>query len=241
MQQQDRTVRQAIADAPAQAKRLAQLATEHRSRHTQHDVHDTVAHWEASAGTFCYQTHIAFAIDSADTLDWLADTFYNAATMTRQPWYAQFLGGEAQALEETPAEGIEKHQLALGRFDLGLPTPRCYRQLVSLASPGPGTRVIVARSIDEGPALPANTKLAYTLDPNGEVLHFEDGLLHWHHICCTPGAALLPQPFDRWLINTLRRFGLDRAERSTYREEAAQLRKWVCGAGEAEAGIQDEV
>ena len=101
------------------------------------------------------------------------------------------------------------------------------------------TRVIVARSVDEGPALPDDTRLAFTLDPNGEVLHLEDDHLHWHHICCTPGAALLPQPLDRWLINTLRRLGLDGAERNTYRAEAEQLREWVSGAGTAQAKTQD--
>ncbi len=227
MQDNETSVKQAIADAPAQSRRLAELAIAHRAQHTRTDEHDTVAHWEPAAGTFCYQTHIAFAVDSPDTLDTLADTFYNAATMDTQPWYAQFLGGEAQPLGEAPADGIDKHQLALGRFDLGLPTPRCYRQLVSLDSPDAATRVLVARSVDEGPALPADTKLAYTLDPNGEVLHLDNGLLHWHHICCTPGAGLLPQPLDRWFINTLRRLGLDGAERATYREEAEQLREWL--------------
>lgn len=227
MQAPEISVRQAIADAPAQSERLAALAAAHRARHTRRDVHDTTAHWEPSAGTFCYQTHIAISGASPDTLDWLAGTFYNAATMSNQPWYAQFLDGQSQPLAEAPAEGIDKHQLALGRFDLGLPAPRCYRQLVSLASPDPATRVIVARSVDEGPALPGDTRLAFTLDPNGEVLHLEDGHLHWHHICCTPGAALLPQPLDRWLINTLRRFGLDSVERNTYRAEAEQLREWL--------------
>ncbi|MGB1139909.1 MAG: hypothetical protein ACPG1A_03350 [Halioglobus sp.] len=227
MQEQEVSVAQAINDAPVQAARLAELAAAHRAQHMQVDVPNTVAHWEPSAGTYCYQTHIAFGIEDRDTLNWLADTFYNAATMTKQPWYAQFLGGQAEALDAPPAEGIDQHQLAVGRFDLGLSRPRCYRQLVSLASHGETTRIIIARSVDEGPPIPDGTTLAYTLDPNGEVLHYENGLLHWHHICCTPGAGLLPQPADRWLINTLRRLRLDSAERTTYREEAQELRAWV--------------
>lgn len=227
MQKPQVSVAQAIGDAPAQALRLAELAAAHRAQHALVDVHDTIAHWEPGAGTQCYQTHIAFGTDTLDTLDWLAETFYKAATMTSQPWYPQFLGGQAMALDAQPLDGIAKHQLALGRFDLGLPRPRCYRQLVSLASHGANTRVIIARSVDQGPEPPDNTKLAYTLDPNGEVLHYEDGRLHWHHICCTPGAGLLPQPADRWLINTLRRLRLDQAERATYRGEAEQLRTWL--------------
>ena len=86
---------------------------------------------------------------------------------------------------------------------------------------------IVARSIDSGPPPPAGARLAYTLGPNGEVLYWEDECLHWHHICCTPGAALLPAAPDRWLINTLRRLGLDGAERATYRLEAQQMRDWL--------------
>ena len=221
------SIDRAIAEAPEHAIRLAALAAAHRKRHRKKDVHDILAHWEPAAGTYCYQTHIAFSTVSVDTFEWLVDTFYHAATLTEQPWYAQFLGGEAQALGQAPAPGVDKHQLALGQFNLGLPRPRCYRQLLSLTRYGSATRVITARSVNEGPPVPLKTTLAYTLAPNGEVLHFEHGVLHWHHICCTPGAGLLPQPLDRWLINTLRRCGLDSAERDTYREEAQQLRTWV--------------
>ncbi|WP_197484230.1 hypothetical protein, partial [Halioglobus sp. HI00S01] len=59
------------------------------------------------------------------------------------------------------------------------------------------------------------------------VLHFENGRLHWHHICCTPGAGMLPGRLDRWLINAMRRTGLDCAERKTYRDEALKLRDWL--------------
>ena len=117
--------------------------------------------------------------------------------------------------------------VAWGRFDLGLSKPRYYRQLVSLARPALTTSVIVARSVNEGPNLPPGAQLAFTQEPNGEVLHWQDDYLHWHHICCTPGAGLLPGRLDRWLINGLRRLGLDSAERKTYREEALQLRDWL--------------
>jgi len=227
MQRREVDLNDAIREAPAQASRLAALASAHREQHQASNSHDTIKHWESTAGTFCYQTHIAIDVQPEERLEWLAEVFYRQASLPSQPWYPQFMGGSIQTPDVGPAEGITDHLLAWGRFDLGLPTPRYYRQLVSLAHAGPSTRVIVARSVNEGPALPADARLAYTLNPNGEVLHFEEGRLHWHHICCTPGAGVLPARLDRWLINTLRRTGLDGAERKTYREEAEQLRDWL--------------
>lgn len=229
MQASEASLQYAIQEAPAASDRLRALATKHRASHRLVNEHDTVRHWERSAGTFCYQTHIAIDDQSVERLHWLTDVFFNAATLSGQPWYPPFLGGKAQALNLPSAAGIVKQQLTIGRFDLGLPKPRHYRQLVSLASPDDATRVIVARSVAEGPALPKDARLAYTMDPNGEVIHFENGRLHWHHICCTPGAGLLPGRLDRWLINALRSTGLDQAERKTYREEAEQLRNWLSG------------
>ena len=227
MQSREVSIEQAIHDAPGACARLAQLAAAHREQHKGVNTHDTVQHWEPTAGTFCYQTHIAIDGQPRQRLQWLAEVFYNQASLPSHPWYPQFLGGAAEPLATPPAAGIEQHQLTWGRFDLGLPTPRYYRQLVSLAQPQEDTWVVVARSVERGPTLPADAKLAYTPDPNGEVLHFADGQLHWHHICCTPGAGVLPGRLDRWLINALRRTGLDGAERKTYREEALQLRDWL--------------
>ena len=231
MQALELSLQPALQQAPAASERLIELASMHRTRHTRVNQHHTIRHWEPTAGTFCYQTHIAIDRQARRQLEWLTDIFFSAATLSSQPWYPQFLGGEVQALDTPPAAGIVKQQLALGRFDLGMPTPRCYRQLLSLAAPQETSRVIVARSVDAGPELPIDTPLAYTLDPNGEVLHFENGRLHWHHICCTPGAGVLPGRLDRWLINALRCTGLDQAERRTYREEAEQLRDWLSGPG----------
>ncbi len=229
MQAPELSLQHAIAEAPAASERLRALAAKHRAHHTEVNLHETVRHWEPSAGTFCYQTHIAIDGQTPERLDWLTDVFFNAATLSSQPWYPQFLGGEVQPLGIPTAAGIEKQQLTLGRFNLGLPTSRYYRQLVSVANPDDATWVIVARSVPEGPELPNNARLAYTLDPNGEVLHFENGRLYWHHICCTPGAGVLPGRLDRLLINALRRTGLDRVERRTYQEEAEQLRDWLSG------------
>ncbi|MEZ5501687.1 MAG: hypothetical protein R3E50_03145 [Halioglobus sp.] len=224
------TAGQAMRLAPDHAATLAAMAAAHRHGHTQVNQCQTIRHWQPSAATYCYQTHIAVADQHRDRLEWLTDVFFNAATLTRQPWYPQFAGGSSQTPGETPSPGISRHQFIWGRFHVGLPSPRYYRQLVSLARPDASTAVIVARSVTEGPPLPAGARLAYTLDPNGEVLHWENGRIHWHHICCTPGIALLPGRLDRWFINSLRRLGLDRAERDTYRAEAEGLRDWLQSA-----------
>jgi hypothetical protein len=44
---------------------------------------------------------------------------------------------------------------------------------------------------------------------------------------------VLPGRLDRWLISGLRRLGLDKTERNTYHNEAAQLRNWL------QSGAQD--
>lgn len=221
------TAQAAAREAPLSVQRLQAMAAQHRAGHLDSDAHQTRREWVPDAGTFCYQTHIAVSNQPRERLSWLAEVFYNASTLAQQPWYPQFLGGAAQACRLAHDDTITAHQLALGQFDLGLGKPRCYRQLVSLARPDAHTAVIVARSVAEGPALPAAARLAYTQMPNGEVLHWENDRLHWHHICCTPGAGLLPAQPDRWLINTLRRLRLDSAERNTYRTEAQQLRDWL--------------
>lgn len=221
------TAEAATREAARSAQRLQAMAALHRARHPQTDSHQTLREWVPVAGTFCYQTHIAVGGQPPERLPWLAEVFYNAANLKQQPWYPQFQGGRTQACRLARDTGIVAHQLAWGRFDLGLGQPRYYRQLVSLARPDAHTAVVVARSVAEGPALPDGARLAYTQMPNGEVLHWENDRLHWHHICCTPGAGLLPVRPDRWLINILRRLGLDAAERNTYRGEALQLRDWL--------------
>jgi hypothetical protein len=213
----------------ASAEALQTLADKHRQQHRTVDDYQTIRHWQADAGTYCYQTHIAISGQPREQLAVLAETLYNASTMGSQPWYPQFLGGDSQAIAQDPPPGISTQQLALGQFDLGLPATRCYRQLVSLAWPQPDSAVIVARSVDTGPTLPQGAPLAFTLAPNGEVLHWAGDCLHWHHICCTPGAALLPGAADRWLINALRWLRLDGAERKTYRDEAVNMQLWLQG------------
>jgi hypothetical protein len=221
------TPAEAALEAPDTAAALSALAARHRARHRETDTPQTLRHRDPSSGTWCYQTHIAVSGQSPERLAWAGALFYGALTLERQPWYPQFLDGASHACELPVAEGIATHQLGWGKFDLGLGKPRVYRQLLSLAEPGPEQRVIVARSVNEGPALPAGATLAYTLGTNGEVLFYENGCLHWHHICCTPGAALLPGRLDRWLMNALRGLRLDSAERATYQREAGQFRDWL--------------
>lgn len=221
------SVGEAVKEAPSTGSRLLQLAKQHRSDHPQVDRVQTIRHWDPDSKTFCYQTHIAVSGQARDRLGWLVDILYSANAMITQPWYPQFRGGTCAPCDTAPLPGIARHQLCVGSFDLGLPSPRCYRQLLSVTELEDDACAIVARSIDSGPALPSGERLAYTLGPNGEVLYWQAECLHWHHICCTPGAALLPSLPDRWLINTLRRLGVDGAERSTYRLEAEAMRDWL--------------
>lgn len=230
MQPLEISVAEAIAQAPLEVGQLTAMAQRHRASHTEVDRCETRREWVSGAGTYCYQTHIAISAQPQARLAWLADVFYRAANLRAQPWYPQFSGGASAQLSAAPASGIAQHQLCIGRFDLGLGEPRYYRQLVSLAHPAPDTQVIVARSVPDGPHVPQRAKLAYTLNPNGEVFYREADRLHWHHICCTPGAALLPHVLDTVLINLLRRFGMDAAERRTYQEEAERLQRWLQSA-----------
>lgn len=227
MQANEIRVGQAIAASAGHCHLLAQLAAAHRSTHRAIGESETTRHWQAGAGTFCYQTHVAVPQQAPGRLAWLADIFYRAAALERYPWYPQFQGGRSGAVDHPPPEGIDQHQLCWGGFDLGLSAPRYYRQLISLAYPAEQTAVVAARSVQEGPALPEKSRLAYTVEPNGEVLHFEDGCLHWHHICCTTGPAMLPGRLDRWFMNALRLLRLDGAERATYRSEAEQFCTWL--------------
>ncbi len=96
-------------------------------------------------------------------------------------------------------------------------------------------QVSVAAAVQEAPVVGAALLdlAAHHRTAHGEVLYWEGECLHWHHICCTPGASLLPPAPDRWLINTLRRLGLGGPERTTYRNEAEQMRDWLQSPPEA--------
>lgn len=206
---------------------LALVDRFHEANATEPGLVTTVKHWRPPARTFTYHTHVAVPDVDRERLDAVADTFYRAADLDVQPWYAQFRGGQSRPLDDPPPDGITRHQLAISSFDVNLKSPRCYRQLVCEAAPRQDTRIVAICSVDVDWPIPDGNVLALTLEPSGDVFEWRDGSLHWHHICTTPGVALLPGVLDRWFLNSLRRFGLDSAERTTYREEAEGFRRWV--------------
>jgi hypothetical protein len=229
-QKNEIAVNDAVKEAFATAVELSDLAKSHRDKHKSLDQCSIERIWSSHAGTYVYQTHIAVTEQALERFSWLTDTFFHAASLPAQPWYTEFQGGKHALLATPPPEGVEDHQLCWGRFDLGMPTPRYYRQLVSLIRPTTNSAVIVARSVNDGALMPDDARLAFTLSPNGEVLFWENNCLHWHHICCTPGAGILAGRGDRWLINIIRCLRLDQLERKTYRKEAEQLRDWLQSA-----------
>ena len=226
------SVGEAITDAPVSVMTMHTMAKAMRRQHNQVDRCKIERHWMSGLKSHLYHTHIAISEQDEGTLSWLTGLFYHTASQTALPWYPAFLGGQSETLSIAPADGIDEHQLCWAKFDLGLGKPRYYRQLLSLGHPNPATAVVAARSVDCGPVPPEPAILAYTLSPNGEVLHWDEArqLLHWHHICCSPGASLLPGRLDQYLMNTLRFCGLDMAERKTYREEAEKMCDWLQAA-----------
>ena len=183
--------------------------------------------WCESAQTFTYHTHVAAPSTSAESLEVIADTFYQAAGLAELPWYAQFRGGEVRPSDRPVPIGVSRHQLAQSYADVGLRRSRCYRMRVSDAAPRPAMRVVALRSVDIPWDPRPGSVLARMLCPSGDVFQWDERLLHWHHIVTTPGIGVLPGKLDRWLLNGLRRFGLDQAERRTYREEAESFVRWV--------------
>ncbi|MEM1112271.1 MAG: hypothetical protein AAGI11_10220 [Pseudomonadota bacterium] len=220
---------EAAKEAARSAKALMDMANQ------SHPCREDIAqfrYWQATARTFTCHTCLRVRDQAAARLPALANVFYDAASPKIQPWYPEFKGGECRPGHVPTAEGTLRQQRVVASFDLHVGRPRSYRQLLSLHAPEPHCRVLVARSIsDPQEELPVTGKLAYTPSPNGEVFEWQEGDLYWHHICTTPGARVLPGPLDRWLINGLRRFGLDKAERTTYRREAEMLRDWIEAGG----------
>ena len=112
-------------------------------------------------------------------------------------------------------------------FDFGLGKVRSYRQLLSEFSLAEYCHVLVLRSVTAVPIFPQGTVPAFTLSPTGDVLHWRDGVLHWHHICTVAGVGILPMPIERYVMNALRWLRLDHAERKTYSEEAECFIRWA--------------
>lgn len=209
------------------AARMIALAAEMRQVNTRIEHCKTSKIWLKDVATYLYHSHIAIPETRIARARALAEVFYNTASQSALPWYPAFLGGRCQSLSVRPMVGVAKHQLCWGEYDLGVGASRFYRQLVSFSQPDLATAWVVARSVDSGPLLPENASLAYTIGPNGELVYWRQGLLHWHHLCCTPGAGLFPGRLDRWLMNAVRFAGLDQLERKTYREEALAMCKWL--------------
>ncbi len=214
------SVKAALSEAPESAEKLMHMARA-RAAVTQPSIQ---RNWVPAAGTWCYHTVIAVPA-AADALNQVAAIFYRAAEMNAQPWYAGFVHGQVRPLPESMA--AFSCQLAVAEFDVGLKHLRAYRQLVS-SHAADAMQAIVLRSVDT-PDLPfpEHAVPAFTLQPSGDVFEYRDGQLLWHHICTTPGAGLLPMPWDRCLINALRGLRLDQAERKTYQEEALLWAQWA--------------
>lgn len=195
-------------------------------------------YWQVDAGTWCYHTAIAAPCHRPHAAQAMAGIFYRAATLPRQPWYAQFRGGAALPMPQPLPDGVAGRQLCWSRFDLGLRRCRAYRQQVTWLAVDETTAAVVLRSVASDWRADTDSVLAYTLAPTGDVFRQQDGCLQWHHVCTTDGVGLLPMPLDRWLINALRAVGLDGAERHTYRDEALAWAKWV-GNGFGLDGMTD--
>lgn len=214
------SIDEALGEAPATADQLMTMAAARKM-----PLRPAIQRvWVPSAGTWCYHTVIAVTV-AEPLLDQVAAIFYDGASMPAQPWYAGFIRGQVKPLPNPAAEF--PCQLAMAGFDVGLRSPRAYRQLVSRHA-NHSMQAIVLRSV-EAAVLPWPDTVvpAFTLQPSGDVFEYRDGQLLWHHICTTPGAGVLPMPWDRWLINALRGLRVDQAERETYKEEALSWARWA--------------
>lgn len=181
--------------------------------------------WESGAGTYTYHTHVQAACADVSTFRKVLDCFFYAAALPVQPWYSQFLKGKSLTI--TPAVGAIRSAICLPEFDFGLGKVHSYRQLLSEFSPAEHCHVLVLRSVIADTAFPQGTVQAFTLSPTGDVLHWRNGVLHWHHICTVAGVGILPMPIERYVMNALRWLRLDKAERKTYFEEAESFIRWV--------------
>lgn len=103
-----------------------------------------------------------------------------------------------------------------------------YRQLISEFSASDFCRVQVLRSVMTEQDFPRDSLRAYTLAPTGDVFHWQDGVLHWHHICTVAGVGIMPTAIEWHVMNLVRWLGFDKAERKTYREEAEGFIRWSC-------------
>jgi hypothetical protein len=181
--------------------------------------------WSAAARTYTYHTHVQTACLDREVFMQVVDCFFHAAALKTQPWYAQFLRG--QALPLPPAKGSIRALVCVPEFDFGLGKTHSYRQLLNDFTPAPHCHVLVLRSVIHTLNFPSATVPAFTLAPTGDVFHWREGVLHWHHICTVAGVGIMPPTIERHAMNALRWLHLDMAERKTYREEAECFIRWV--------------
>ncbi|HQQ73524.1 MAG TPA: hypothetical protein PK031_00055 [Pseudomonadales bacterium] len=181
--------------------------------------------WTPAARTYTYHTHVQVHGVDRNIFSKVVDCFYYASTLPTQPWYAAFLRGCCVPL--SPATGSARALLCVPEFDFGLGKVHSYRQLLNDFSVAEHCHVLVLRSVIHALDFPANTVPAFTLAPTGDVFHWQGGVLHWHHICTVAGVGILPACIERHVMNALRWFHLDQAERKAYREEAESFICWV--------------
>lgn len=181
--------------------------------------------WTPAARTYTYHTHVRVDGVDSNVFRKIIDCFFYAAALPIQPWYSSFLRGHFLPL--SPARGSERASLCVPEFDFGVGKARSYRQLLNDFSVAENCHVLVLRSVVHSMDFPPDTVPAFTLAPTGDVFHWRDEVLHWHHICTVAGVGILPAGIERYVMNTLRWLRLDQAERNAYREEAEGFIRWA--------------
>ena len=215
----------AMEESASVAETLLKMAQQAEQLQSNEAVH-IMRYWAAAAGTYTYHTHArVYGVDEA-LFTRVVDCFFHAASLKTQPWYAQFLCGQSLPLISS-ASGCTRAALCLPEFDFGLGKTHSYRQLLSEFSLAEHCRALVLRSVIHEQAFPANTVPAFTLSPTGDLFHWHQGVLHWHHICTVAGVGIMPPGIERHVMNALRWLRLDLAERKTYREEAEAFIRWM--------------
>ncbi len=225
------SIAEGIDEVGGVERMLAELAAAQQAK-PQVDAISCSSYWNPLHGTFTYHTHAIVDAFRPDKLDQVAQAFFNAYSLDRQGWYSQFVSGENVPLpSDVPVqpEGVPRdHQIGQGYFDFGMATLRRYHTLISLRRNGPDAVSVVLRSINH-PFESQKSKKVFLLAPTGDHFVLEGGQLHWHHICTVTGIALLPGVSDKYLMNCLRRLGLDGKERKTYEEEAQSFIQFASG------------
>jgi hypothetical protein len=222
------TIHYAMVESVTAADTLLSMAQQAEQERTSEAITITRS-WTPSARTYTYHTHVQVGCADSTVLSKVVDCFFYAATLDVQPWYSQFLRGKTLSI--SPARGSARALLCVPEFDFGMGKTHSYRQLLNDFSPSECCHVLVLRSVIHALKFPLNTVPAFTLAPTGDVFHWQEGILHWHHICTVSGVGIMPSGIERYVMNALRWLHLDMAERKTYREEAESFMRWVSDPG----------